>query len=97
MRHVVVEANGELYLAAGGSDFLAELDKETVGTTHWLSDTLGSAQAVAVMGGQLVIGGHFRRSPTTRRRVAERRLGVDSLSRPQRRVPDQKGHSRLLV
>jgi hypothetical protein len=56
--HSVVEANGALYLGAGGSDFLAEFSKKS-GNPIWVRDTSGSTQGVAVMGGQLVIGGHF--------------------------------------
>jgi hypothetical protein len=55
----VVDHNGKLYLAAGGSDFLAEYDKATKGARGWVRDTSGSAQAVAVYEGQLVVGGHF--------------------------------------
>jgi hypothetical protein len=54
----LVEANGALYLGAGGSDYLAEFSK-TDGKITWLSDTSGSVQVVEVMEGQLVIGGHF--------------------------------------
>jgi hypothetical protein len=54
----VVNANGALYLGAGGSDYLAEFSK-TDGKITWLSDTSGSLQVVEVMEGQLVIGGHF--------------------------------------
>jgi RTX calcium-binding nonapeptide repeat (4 copies) len=57
--HEVVDHNGKLYLAAGGSDFLAELDKGAGGRRSWVRDTMGSAQAVTVMGEQLVVGGHF--------------------------------------
>jgi RTX calcium-binding nonapeptide repeat (4 copies) len=57
--HSVVDRGRKLYLAAGGSDFLAELDKGAGGRRSWVRDTMGSAQAVAVMGKQLVIGGHF--------------------------------------
>jgi hypothetical protein len=53
----VVDHNGKLYLAAGGSDFLAEYDKEAGGARGWVRDTSGSA--VAVYDGQLVVGGHF--------------------------------------
>jgi hypothetical protein len=56
--HSVVEANGALYLGAGGSDFLAEFSKRS-GNPTWVRDTSGSTQGVAVMGRQLVIGGHF--------------------------------------
>jgi hypothetical protein len=55
----VVEHNGKLYLAAGGSDFVAEFDKMAGGERGWKRDTSGSAQAVAVYDGQLVVGGHF--------------------------------------
>jgi hypothetical protein len=55
----VVDHDGKLYLAAGGSDFLAEYDKTAKGARGWVRDTSGSAQAVAVHDGQLVIGGHF--------------------------------------
>jgi hypothetical protein len=55
----VVDHNGKLYLAAGGSDFLAEFDKDLGGTRGWVSDTSGSAQTVAVYDRQLVVGGHF--------------------------------------
>jgi RTX calcium-binding nonapeptide repeat (4 copies) len=57
--HEVVDRGRKLYLAAGGSDFLAELDKGAGGKRTWVRDTMGSAQAVEVMGKQLVIGGHF--------------------------------------
>jgi hypothetical protein len=57
--HSVVDQGRKLYLAAGGSDFLAEFDKGAGGEPSWVRDTMGSAQAVAVMGKQLVIGGHF--------------------------------------
>jgi hypothetical protein len=58
--HEVVDYNGKLYLAAGGSDFLAKLDKGAGGNRSWVRDTSGSVQAVTVMGGQLVVGGHFQ-------------------------------------
>jgi hypothetical protein len=54
----LVNANGALYLGAGGSDYLAEFSK-TDGKITWLSDTSGSVQVVEVMDSQLVIGGHF--------------------------------------
>ena len=56
--HSVVEANGAVYLGAGGSDFLAEFSKSS-GNPTWVRDTSGSTQGVAVMGRQLIIGGHF--------------------------------------
>jgi hypothetical protein len=55
----VVDHNGKLFLAAGGSDFVAEFDKMAGGARGWKRDTSGSAQAVAVYDGQLVVGGHF--------------------------------------
>jgi RTX calcium-binding nonapeptide repeat (4 copies) len=55
----VVDHNGKPYLAAGGSDFVAEYDKAEGGTRGWVRDTSGSAQAIAVYDGQLVVGGHF--------------------------------------
>jgi hypothetical protein len=55
----VVDHNGKLFLAAGGSDFVAEFDKAKGGSRGWKQDTSGSAQAVAVYDGQLVVGGHF--------------------------------------
>jgi hypothetical protein len=57
--HEVVDRGRKLYLAAGGSDFLAQLNKGAGGKRSWVRDTMGSAQAVAVMGKRLVIGGHF--------------------------------------
>jgi len=54
----VVNANGALYLGAGGTDYLAELSKAD-GKSDWVRDTSGSVQVVEVMEGQLVIGGHF--------------------------------------
>jgi hypothetical protein len=55
----VVDHEGKLYLAAGGSDFLAEFDKAEGGTRGWVRDTSGSAQTVAVLDDKLVVGGHF--------------------------------------
>jgi len=55
----VVDHNGKLYLAAGGSDFVAEYDKALGGQRGWVRDTSGSAQAVVELDGQLVFGGHF--------------------------------------
>jgi hypothetical protein len=54
-----VDHNGKLYLAAGGSDFLAEFDKAEGGTRGWVGDTSGSAQTVAVLEDILVVDGHF--------------------------------------
>src|SRR5215213_8315910 len=55
----VVEANGALYLGAGGSDYLAKYDKMAGGSRAWRVDTSGSVQVVEMMEKQLVIGGHF--------------------------------------
>jgi outer membrane protein assembly factor BamB len=55
----VVDHDGKLYLAAGGSDFLAEYDKGTKGARGWVRDTSGSAQAVELVDDKLVVGGHF--------------------------------------
>jgi hypothetical protein len=55
----LVEANGALYLGAGGSDYLAKYDKSARGDRGWRRDTSGSVQVVELMEGQLVIGGHF--------------------------------------
>ena len=55
----VVDHNGQLYLGAGGSDFVAKFDKGAGGARSWVRNTSGSTQAVAVLDGQLVIGGHF--------------------------------------
>ncbi len=50
--------SGALYLGAGGNDFLARYS-EADGRREWFRDTSGSVQAVEVMGGGLVVGGHF--------------------------------------
>jgi hypothetical protein len=55
----VVDTNDKLYLGAGGNDFLAEYLKGEGGKRSWKRDTSGSAQAVEIMDGQLVVGGHF--------------------------------------
>jgi len=47
----------DIYLAAGGSDFVARYSPS--GNQVWKRDTSGSAQAVAVSGGDLIVGGHF--------------------------------------
>jgi hypothetical protein len=54
----VAHYGGSLYLGAGGDDFLAAYSKAN-GGRDWRRDTSGSAQAVEIMGGQLVVGGHF--------------------------------------
>ena len=48
---------GDLYLGAGGSDYVASYT--TSGAQRWKRDTSGSTQELAFMDGQLVIGGHF--------------------------------------
>ena len=52
----MVDHNGKLYLAAGGSDFVGEYDKAASGERGWVRDTSGSVQAVEVYEGQLVVG-----------------------------------------
>jgi hypothetical protein len=54
----VAHYGGSLYLGAGGNDFLAAYSKAD-GKRQWVRDTSGSAQAVEIMDGQLVVGGHF--------------------------------------
>jgi hypothetical protein len=54
----VAHYSGSLYLGAGGNDFLAAYSKAD-GAQAWRRDTSGSAQAVEIMDGQLVVGGHF--------------------------------------
>ena len=54
----VTQTSGELYLGAGGSDWVAKFSKAD-GKLLWKRDTSGSVQVVEVMDGQLVIGGHF--------------------------------------
>ena len=59
----------DLYLGAGGSDFVARYDPLLIhqaapgdyrfGAQVWKRDTSGSAQAVEVSGTDLIIGGHF--------------------------------------
>jgi PQQ-like domain len=55
----VVDHDGKLFLAAGGSDFVAEFDKTAGGERGWKQDTSGSAQAVVILDDKLVVGGHF--------------------------------------
>jgi hypothetical protein len=74
--HEVVDHNGKLYLAAGGSDFLAKFDKGAGGKRNWVRDTSGSVQVVEVMEGQLVIGGHFLEVADHPNDDCGRRLGV---------------------
>ena len=55
---IAVTTDGtNLYLGAGGSDFVAKYAPS--GNQSWKRDTSGSAQAVAVSGDDLIVGGHF--------------------------------------
>src|SRR5215211_6219768 len=54
----VAQTSDKLYLGAGGTDYVGAFSKAN-GSLDWRMDTSGSAQAVEVMDGQLVIGGHF--------------------------------------
>ncbi|HJR96542.1 MAG TPA: hypothetical protein VJ979_01385 [Actinomycetota bacterium] len=55
---IAVTTDGsDIYLGAGGSDFVARYAPS--GNQIWKRDTSGSAQAVAVSGGDLIVGGHF--------------------------------------
>ncbi len=54
----VAQTVDSLYLAAGGNDFLARYSKAG-GAPGWWRDTSGSAQAVEIMNGGVVVGGHF--------------------------------------
>jgi hypothetical protein len=86
--HEVVDRGRKLYLAAGGSDFLAQLDKGAGGKRSWVRDTMGSAQAVAVMGKQLVIGGHFLEVADQPNDDCGRRLGTQD---PNNECKTRKG------
>jgi hypothetical protein len=76
--HEVVDRGRKLYLATGGSDFLAKLDKGAGGKRSWVGDTMGSAQAMTVMGEQLVVGGHFLEVADHPNDDCGRRLGVQT-------------------
>lgn len=54
----VLVANDSIYSAIGGSDFIARYDLAT-GDPVWKVDTNGSAQALAMMGSDLIVGGHW--------------------------------------
>jgi hypothetical protein len=86
--HEVVDRGRKLYLAAGGSDFLAQLNKGAGGKRSWVRDTMGSAQAVAVMGKRLVIGGHFLDVADQPNDDCGRRLGTQD---PNDECPTRKG------
>jgi hypothetical protein len=53
----VTTDGSNIYLGAGGSDFVAKYASS--GNQVWKRDTSGSTQAVAVAGDDLIIGGHF--------------------------------------
>jgi hypothetical protein len=55
----LAQDGSNLYLAAGGNDFLAAYSKVSSGVRTWIRDTSGSAQAVEIIDEQLVVGGHF--------------------------------------
>jgi hypothetical protein len=98
----VVDHNGKLYLGAGGSDFVGQYDKARGGARGWARDTSGSTQAVEVMDGKLVIGGHFYAVADQggdRCGGAPRRRRPEGQSYPQslRRVQEEAGHSCLLL
>src|SRR5215217_5339492 len=56
----VLQADGALFLGAGGSDFLARFSKDPgAPNPDWVRDTSGQVQVVETMDGQLLVGGHF--------------------------------------
>jgi hypothetical protein len=55
----LAQVGGDVYLAAGGNDFLAKYPKASGGARTWMRDTAGAAQVVEVVDGELVVGGHF--------------------------------------
>ena len=99
----VVDHDGKLYLAAGGSDFLAEYDKTAKGARGWVRDTSGSAQAVEVYGRAaggrraLLRGRGSGRRPLRGGAPRGPRPERQSYARPLWRVQDETGHSRLLL
>lgn len=54
----VLVADDSVYAAIGGSDFIARYDL-TTGNPVWKVDTNGSAQALTMMGSDLIVGGHW--------------------------------------
>ena len=54
----VTQTKGNLYLGAGGPDFVAAFSKADGGRV-WRMDTSGSTQVVERMDGKLAVGGHF--------------------------------------
>jgi len=55
----LAQDGNNLYLGAGGDDFLAAYPKAGNGIPTWTRDTSGGVQAVEVVRGGLVLGGHF--------------------------------------
>ncbi|MGZ8579778.1 MAG: hypothetical protein ACXWW9_00665 [Actinomycetota bacterium] len=53
----VVTDGSALYLGAGGSDFVAKYSFAEA--LQWKRDTSGSVQALGILDGRLVVGGHF--------------------------------------
>src|SRR5918995_1739754 len=86
----VVDANGVLYLGAGGSDYLAEFSKKN-GKRNWVRDTSGSVQVVEVMNRQLVIGGHFWGVADQAADKCGHRSGVTQALDPNDGCPTRKG------
>jgi len=55
----LAQDGNNLYLGAGGDDFLAAYPKADNGIPTWTRDTSGGVQAVELVRGGLVLGGHF--------------------------------------
>jgi hypothetical protein len=55
----LTQVDGDLYLGAGGSDFVAAYPKASDGAHRWRRDASGQVQAVEIMDGRLIVGGHF--------------------------------------
>jgi hypothetical protein len=51
-------ARDRIFLGTGGSDWVASYSTMT-GSLDWKTDTNGQAQTIAMMGGALIVGGHF--------------------------------------
>lgn len=60
LRVLVEPATDEVFLAAGGSDFVASYALST-GQVNWREDTSGSAQTIVRHDNRLIVGGHFER------------------------------------
>lgn len=52
-------ASDRVFLGTGGSDWVASYSTVS-GALGWKTDTNGQAQAVTMMGGALIVGGHFK-------------------------------------